>query len=74
LYRAAAHAALGEPARAIEIVAEALANAPNLETNYVDFCECYRDPATKRTLIDFLARAGLPPSRVERSRAHADTP
>lgn len=74
LYRAAAHAALGEPARAIEIVAEALVNAPNLETDYVDFCECYRDPATKRTLIDFLARAGLPPSRVERSRAHADTP
>lgn len=60
LYRAAAHAALGEPARAREIVAEALANAPDLTADYVAFHECYRDPATKQNLIDCLAGAGLP--------------
>jgi len=72
LYRAAAYAALGQPARAREIVAEALVNAPDLTTDYVEFHECYRDSATKRTLIEFLACAGLPGSFAERLLAHAD--
>ncbi len=59
LYRAAAHAALGETARAREIVAEAIANAPDLTTDYVEFHECYRDSETKRKLIEFLVSAGL---------------
>jgi adenylate cyclase len=62
LYRAAAHAALGETARAGEIVAEAIANASDLTTDYVAFHECYRDSATKRRLIQFLVNAGLPTS------------
>ena len=74
LYRAAAYAALGQPARAREIVAEALVNAPDLTTDYVEFHECYRDSATKRTLIEFLGCAGLPGSLAERLLAHADTP
>ena len=60
LYRAAAHAALGEAERAREVVAQALANAPDLTTGIVEAHEFYRDPATKRTLIELLAGAGLP--------------
>ncbi len=71
LYRAAAHAALDQPIRAREIIAETLVNAPDLTTDYVEFHECYHDPVTKRTLIEFLARAGLPGSRAERLMAHA---
>ncbi len=67
LYRAAAHAALGETARACEIVAEAIANAPDLTTDYVEFHEFYRNPATKRTLIEFLVWAGLPGFPAERA-------
>ena len=69
LYRAAAHAALGETARAREIVAEAIANAPDLTTDYVEFHECYRDAATKRTLIEFLVSAGLPECAAGQSAA-----
>jgi adenylate cyclase len=60
LYRAASHAALGEDERAREIVAEALAAAPDLTAEFVNFHECYRDPAIKQALIDTLVRAGLP--------------
>jgi adenylate cyclase len=74
LYRAAAHAALGQPVRAREIVAELLVNAPNLTTDFVEFYECYRDAGTKQTLIEFLARSGLPGSHAERSLARADMP
>jgi adenylate cyclase len=74
LYRAAAHAALGEPDRAREIVAEAVANAPDLTTDYVEFHECYRDPATKRKLLELLARAGLPRLPAKQLPAHADAP
>ena len=69
LYRAAAHAALGETARAREIVAEAIANAPDLTTDYVEFLECYRDPVTKRKLIELLVSAGLPESAAGQSAA-----
>ena len=69
LYRAAAHAALGETARAHEIVAEAIANAPDLTTNYVEFHECYRDPVTKRKLIELLVSAGLPECAAGQSAA-----
>ena len=65
LYRAAAHAALGETARAREIVAEAIASAPDLTTDFVENHEWYRDAAIKRTLIEFLVRAGLPECPVE---------
>ncbi len=69
LYRAAAHAALGETARAREIVAEAIANAPDLTTDYVEFLECYRDPVTKRKLIELLVSAGLPECATGQSAA-----
>jgi adenylate cyclase len=65
LYRAAAHAALGETARAREVVAEAIASAPDLTSDFVENHEWYRDPAIKRTLIEFLVRAGLPECPVE---------
>ena len=69
LYRAAAHAALGETARAREIVAEAIANAPDLTTDYVEFHEFYRDPVTKRKLIELLVSAGLPECAAGQSAA-----
>ena len=65
LYRAAAHAALGETARAREVVAEAIASAPDLTTDFVENHEWYRDAGIKRTLIEFLIRAGLPECPVE---------
>ena len=65
LYRAAAHAALGETTRACEVVAEAMASDPDLTTDFVENHEWYRDAAIKRTLIEFLVRAGLPESPVE---------
>jgi adenylate cyclase len=65
LYRAAAHAALRETARACEVVAEAMASAPDLTTDFVENHEWYRDAAIKRTLIEFLVRAGLPECPVE---------
>jgi TolB-like protein len=65
LYRAAAHAALGETARAREVVAEAIASAPDLTTDFVENHEWYRDAGIKRTLIEFLVRAGLPECPVE---------
>jgi tetratricopeptide (TPR) repeat protein len=74
LYRAAAHAALGQPVRACEIVAELRVNAPDLTTDFVESYECYRDPGTKQTLIEFLARSGLPAFHTERSLARADAP
>jgi adenylate cyclase len=72
LYRAAAHSALGQPVRARDIIAELLVNAPDLTTDFVEFYECYRDPAVRQTLIEFLARSGLPGSHAERSPACAD--
>ena len=65
LYRAAAHAALGETARGREVVAEAIASAPDLTTDFVENHEWYRDAAIKRTLIESLVRAGLPECPVE---------
>ena len=67
LYRAAAHAALGEIARAREVVAEAIASAPDLTTDFVENHEWYRDAAIKRTLIESLVRAGLPACPVEQA-------
>ena len=67
LYRAAAHAALGETARAREIIAEAIASAPDLTTDFVENHEWYRDAAIKRTLIEFLVSAGLPECPVEQA-------
>ena len=67
LYRAAAHAALGETARAREVVAEAIASAPDLTTDFVENHEWYRDAAIKRTLIESLVRAGLPACPVEQA-------
>ena len=65
LYRAAAHEALGETARAREVVAEAIASAPDLTTDFMENHEWYRDAAIKRTLIEFLVRVGLPECPVE---------
>ena len=74
LYRAAAHVALGQSVRAREIVAELLVNAPDLTTDFVEFYECYRDLAVRQTLIEFLARSGLPGSHAEQSLARANVP
>ena len=60
LYRAAAHAALGEMECAREAVAEAIASAPDLTTEYIESHEFYRDAATTRRLIELLVGAGLP--------------
>ena len=56
-------------ARACEIVAEAIANAPDLTTDYVEFHEFYRNAATKRKLIEFLVSAGLPECAAGQSAA-----
>ena len=60
LYRAAAHAALGDLARAREIVAEAMANAPDLTTEFVEDHEIYRDPTVKGALVAHLVRTAGP--------------
>jgi len=60
LYRAAAHAALGETDRACDVVTEAIASAPDLTTEYVEAQEFYQDRAIKGRLIDMLVCAGLP--------------
>ena len=60
LYRAAARMALGDSDRARQIVAEAIAAAPDLTTQYTQEGECYRDRGVKRGLIDRLTEAGLP--------------
>jgi TolB-like protein len=60
LYRAAAHAALGETERARNVVAEAIASAPELTTDYLETHEFYRDRAIKSRLIELLVCAGLP--------------
>ncbi len=60
LYRAASHAALGEHVLATEVVAEAIANAPGLTTEFVEIQETYRDRDVKRKLIDLLVASGLP--------------
>jgi adenylate cyclase len=67
LYRAAAHAALGEADRARDIVAEAIASAPELTTQSIEDREFYRDPAIKQRLVELLARAGLPERAAERA-------
>jgi adenylate cyclase len=65
LYRAAAHAALGEWDAARDAIAEAVANAPGLTTEFVEGQELYRDRDVKRRLLDLLVGAGLPrPQRV----------
>jgi adenylate cyclase len=60
LYRAAAHAALGETECARDVVAEAIASAPDLTTDYLKTHEFYRDQAIISRLIEFLTCAGLP--------------
>ncbi len=60
IYRAASRVALGDIERARKLVAEALASAPELTTEYVSQQETYRDPEVTRTLIERLTAAGLP--------------
>jgi adenylate cyclase len=60
LYRAASRVALDDLDGARQIVAEALAAAPDLTTDYIQRMECYRDSGVKRQLIDRLVAAGLP--------------
>lgn len=60
LYRAASRAALGDVAGARQLVAEAIAAAPDLTVEYIRRMECYRDDGVKRRLIDRLIEAGLP--------------
>jgi tetratricopeptide (TPR) repeat protein len=67
LYRAAAHAALGETERAGDVVAGAIASAPDLTTDYLETREFYQDRAIKSRLIEFLVFAGLPKGQSEHS-------
>ncbi len=60
LYRAASRVALGEQDRAENLVAEALAAAPNLTTQYFKDFEFYRDRGIIKLLFDRLIKAGLP--------------
>jgi len=60
LYRAASRVALGDLDRARQIIAEALAAAPDLTIGYIQQHELYRDRSVKRLLIDRLVEAGLP--------------
>jgi TolB-like protein len=60
VYAAASYVALGEEERGRQLLAEAIAAAPDLTVRYVERMECYRDPRTKQQLIDRLLRAGLP--------------
>jgi class 3 adenylate cyclase len=60
LYRAASRLALGKVDRARRIIAEAVASAPDLTTEYVSQQETYRDPEVTRALIERLIAAGLP--------------
>lgn len=64
LYRAAAHAALAETDRAHDVVAEAVANSPDLTTDYLESHEFYKDPEIKAKLIELLVKAGLPKGRL----------
>jgi TolB-like protein/tetratricopeptide (TPR) repeat protein len=60
LYRAASRMALGDPDRAKRLVAEAVAENPNLTSDYVIANEHYRDTAVMDILLDRLRDAGLP--------------
>jgi adenylate cyclase len=64
LYRAASRVALGHVDRARQIVAEALAAAPDLTINYIQQKECYRDRSVNRLLTERLVAAGLPLAAV----------
>ena len=66
LYRAASRLAVGDHDLARQIVAEARAVNPDLNTDYIRQRESYRDPAVKELLIDRLAEAGLPRPAAER--------
>jgi adenylate cyclase len=69
LYHAAALAALGETGRARQVVAEAVAAAPDLTTDHIRTNEHYRDRAVTRRLIDLLISVGLRSSRVRQPAA-----
>ena len=56
--------ALGEWDAARDAIAEAVANAPGLTTEFVESQELYRDREVKRRLLDLLVEAGLRPQRV----------
>ena len=60
LYRAASRVALGDFDRARQLVAEALAAAPDLSVTYIQQKESYRDAGVKRLLVERLVAAGLP--------------
>jgi tetratricopeptide (TPR) repeat protein len=60
LYRAAAHAALGEMEIARNVVSEAIAGDPDLTADFMENHEFYRDAKIRQALVDVLLRAGLP--------------
>ncbi len=51
---------MGDIDRAGQIIAEAVASAPDLTAGFVRENEMYRDPEVTRTLIERLTTAGLP--------------
>ena len=59
-YRAASRVALGDLVGARQIVAEAVAAAPDLTTDYIERMELYRDGGIKGLLNERLVTAGLP--------------
>ena len=73
LYRAAARVARGEMDRASALIAEALADDPDLSCDYVLSQELYKDQKVLNTLLDRLQAAGLPPADADTSLAIAAT-
>jgi adenylate cyclase len=60
LYCAACRVAMGDDARARQLVAEARAENPGLALDFVEANENFENRDTMRTLLDRLRRAGLP--------------
>jgi tetratricopeptide (TPR) repeat protein len=60
LYRAASRMAMGDSARAQQLIAEVLAENPDTATDFVEANENYEDEETLALLLDRLRTAGLP--------------
>ncbi len=76
LFRAAARVARGEMDRANALIAEVLADDPDLSCDYVLSQELYEDRQVLETLLERLQKAGLPTSDAATPFAisAADTP
>ena len=64
IYRSAARVALGDVARARDLIAEALADDATLTTDYVISQELFQDRLVLQSLLDRVRAAGLPDPAV----------